>query len=115
MHGGSLVQASKKRTSKSTGRQGAVLKHRNSLQKSLCPVVICPYLCSSERTRYVLRAWSLTIGTPFKKNTSHEPEVHLLAPRASPIKIIVIVTVVIALILIQFTNILIIIMIIIIP
>ena len=29
-------------------RQGIVLKHRNSLQKSLCPVVICPYLCSSE-------------------------------------------------------------------
>ena len=26
----------------------AVLKHRNSLQKSLCPVVVmCPYLCSS--------------------------------------------------------------------
>ena len=26
-----------------------VLKHRNSLQKRLCPVIICPYLCSSER------------------------------------------------------------------
>ena len=25
-----------------------VLKHRNSLQKSLCPVVICHYLCSSD-------------------------------------------------------------------
>ena len=25
-----------------------LLKHRNSLQKGLCPVVICPYLCSSE-------------------------------------------------------------------
>ena len=23
-----------------------MLKHRNSLQKSLCPVVVCPYLCS---------------------------------------------------------------------
>ena len=25
------------------------MKHRNSLQKSLCPVVICPHLCSSDR------------------------------------------------------------------
>ena len=25
-----------------------MLKHRISVQKSLCPVVICPYLCSSE-------------------------------------------------------------------
>ena len=29
-------------------RQGIVLKHRSSLQKSQCPVVICPYLCSSD-------------------------------------------------------------------
>ena len=35
-------------TSKDIWRQGIVSKHRNSLQKSLCPVVICPYLCSSE-------------------------------------------------------------------
>ena len=35
-------------TSKGIWRQGIVLKHRNSLQKSICPVVICPYLCSSE-------------------------------------------------------------------
>ena len=26
-----------------------MLKHRNSLQKSLCPVVICPYLRSSDK------------------------------------------------------------------
>ena len=30
-------------------RQGIVLKHRNSLQESLCPVVICPYLCRARR------------------------------------------------------------------
>ena len=35
-------------TSKGTGRHGIVLKHRNSLHKSLCPVVICPHVCSSE-------------------------------------------------------------------
>ena len=35
----------------STGiwRQGIVLKHRISLRKSLCPVVICPYFCNSEQ------------------------------------------------------------------
>ena len=35
-------------TSKGIWRQGIVLKHRKILQKSLCPVFICPYLCSSE-------------------------------------------------------------------
>ena len=35
-------------TSNGIRRQGTVLKHRSSLQKSLCPVAICPYLCSSE-------------------------------------------------------------------
>ena len=35
-------------TSKDIWRQGIVLKHRISLNKSLCPVVICPYLCSSK-------------------------------------------------------------------
>ena len=35
-------------TSNGIGRQGIVLECRSSLQKSLCPVVICPYLCSSE-------------------------------------------------------------------
>ena len=35
-------------TSKGIRRQGVVLKHRNSLQKSLCPAVIHPYLCKSE-------------------------------------------------------------------
>ena len=34
-------------TSKGMRRQGVVLKHRMSSQKSLCPVVLCPYLCSS--------------------------------------------------------------------
>ena len=45
-HGGT----SKRSTSQGIGRQGIVLKHRNSLQKSQCPVAICPYLCSSERS-----------------------------------------------------------------
>ena len=35
-------------TSKGIWRQDIVLKRTNSLQKSLCPVVIRPYLCSSE-------------------------------------------------------------------
>ena len=35
-------------TSKGIGKQGIVLKPRNSFQKSLCPVVICPCLCSSD-------------------------------------------------------------------
>ena len=35
--------------------QGTVLKHRSSLQKSLCPVVICPYLCSSDSGRSLLQ------------------------------------------------------------
>ena len=35
-------------TSKGVWRQGILLKHRSSSQKSLCPVVVCPYLCSSE-------------------------------------------------------------------
>ena len=33
---------------RSIGRRGVVLKQRGSLQKSPCPVVICPYLCSSD-------------------------------------------------------------------
>ena len=36
---------------KGIGRQGMVLKRRNSLQKEPMPVVLCPYLCSSERKR----------------------------------------------------------------
>ena len=31
-----------------------MLKHRNSLQKSLCPVVMCPYLCGSEKVGFAL-------------------------------------------------------------
>ena len=38
----------RKCTRKGIWRQGIVLKHRDSLQKSLCSVVICPSLCSSE-------------------------------------------------------------------
>ena len=43
-------------TMKVIWRQGIVLKHGSSLQKSLCPVVICPYLCSSE-------VWMSRLGT----------------------------------------------------
>ena len=43
---------SQKCTSKGIGRRGKVLKHRSSLQKSPCPVVICPYLCCSESRKW---------------------------------------------------------------
>ena len=36
----------------------AVLKHKNSLQQSLCPVVICPYVCSSELF-FLAKPWSV--------------------------------------------------------
>ena len=39
---------SQKCTSKGIRRKGIVLKHRSSLQRSLYPVVVCPYLCSSD-------------------------------------------------------------------
>ena len=42
------LKCPQKSRSKGIWRQGIVLKHRNSLQKSLCPVVICPCLCSPE-------------------------------------------------------------------
>ena len=42
-------------TGKGIWRQGVALKRRNSLLKSLCPVVICPYSCSSEWTRSILQ------------------------------------------------------------
>ena len=51
------VLDTQKCTSKGKIRQGIVLNHRKSLQKSLCPVVICLYLCSSE-TRSSLRQTS---------------------------------------------------------
>ena len=44
---------------------GIVLKHRSSLQKSLCPVVICPYLCSSELSfvsRGLGASWKTVLG-----------------------------------------------------
>ena len=34
-------------TSRGIGRQGIVLKHRNSYKRAYCPVVLCPSLCSS--------------------------------------------------------------------
>ena len=42
---------SQKCTSKDIRRQGIMLKHRSSLQKSLCPVVVRPFSCSSEEWR----------------------------------------------------------------
>ena len=47
------VNRLQKCTSKSRWRQGIVLKHRNSLRESICPVVICPYLCSSDESTLV--------------------------------------------------------------
>ena len=44
-------EAPQKCTSKGIRRQGVVSKHRSSLEKSLCPAVVCPYLCSSEAPR----------------------------------------------------------------
>ena len=51
---GSIINSSSSSSSSSSiyiWRQGIVLKRRNSLQRSLCPVVICPYLCSSDSFR----------------------------------------------------------------
>ena len=40
---------SRKCTSRGKGREGIALEHRNFLQReSLRPVVLCPYLCSSD-------------------------------------------------------------------
>ena len=45
-------------------RQGIVLKHRHSLRKSPCPVVVCPYLCSSDTQASIpLRAFLLVFLT----------------------------------------------------
>ena len=52
------VSQALKCTSKGIRRQGMVLKHRNSLQKSLCPV-ICPYFCSSESWSGLNSAWGV--------------------------------------------------------
>ena len=41
-----------------------MLKHRNALRKSLCPVVIYPYLCSSEHRLPRLTMTPFTV-TPF--------------------------------------------------
>ena len=57
-------------TSEGIWRQGIVLKHRNSLQKSLCPVVICPYLCSSELTNTQSR-----VATRLVQSESSKPQV----------------------------------------
>ena len=46
-------------SSKGIWRQGIVLNNRIPIQKSLCPVVICPYFCSSETTDCVpYQTWS---------------------------------------------------------
>ena len=52
------------------------LKHSNSLQGSLCPVVICPYLCSSEMS---LSTFSLAP----KQEQEQEPMVAALDWRRS--------------------------------
>ena len=51
-------------TSKGIWRQGRVLKHRNSLHKSLCPVVTCPYLCSSDMVSCSTKLLHLSAKTP---------------------------------------------------
>ena len=52
-----------KYTGKGTWRQGIVVKHRNSSYKGLCPVVICPYLCSSESSLAQKQTSSADRGT----------------------------------------------------
>ena len=56
-------------TSKGTGRQGIVSKPRSSLQKSPCPVVICPYLRSSE--------WGGTAGEALQEHLLEHHDPHL--------------------------------------
>ena len=53
---GRIWQLCQKCTSKGIRRQGLVLKRRNSLPTSLCPVVVCPYLCSSELVFWTRRS-----------------------------------------------------------
>ena len=45
---------------KGIGRQGTVLKQRDSFRKGPCPVVICPYLCSSDPGGNLFNCLSLT-------------------------------------------------------
>ena len=42
------VLSFQKCTSKGIRRQGIAWKHRICLQQSICPVVMCPCVCSSE-------------------------------------------------------------------
>ena len=52
-------------TSKGVWWQGIALKHRNSLRRSLCPVFICLYLCSSEdrcSSTLMYRSWTFTLN-----------------------------------------------------
>ena len=51
----------------------AVLKHRNSLPKSLCPVGICPYLCSSDCSGLPLS------GSPRRGCVRYSTGVHVVA------------------------------------
>ena len=48
----SQMNGNQKCTSKGIGRRGVVLKHRNSLQRSLWPVALCPHLRSSDKQSY---------------------------------------------------------------
>ena len=49
-----LLLIKKCTTSMNIWRQGGVLTPGSSLQKSLCPVVVCPYLCSSDWCLYLM-------------------------------------------------------------
>ena len=51
-----LARFGQKCKSKCIRRQGIVLRHRNSLQTNLCPVVICPYLTYAALTNTTLQA-----------------------------------------------------------
>ena len=50
VHDDAVAVEPQKSTSKGIRRQGMLLKHRNLLQRSLCPVVICADLCSSDQS-----------------------------------------------------------------
>ena len=57
-----------------------MLKHRNPLQKSPCPVVICPYLCSSVRPASGGRDPNLRRPEPCCLATRAKPT-HALTPK----------------------------------
>ena len=57
------LAVSQKCTSKGIWRQGVVLKHRNSLQKSPYPVVVCPDLCSYTVLYYTILYYTILYYT----------------------------------------------------